>query len=180
MHVTRVAIFGSILLVVSGCRPTGGSNCIANLKTIEAAKACWALEGKKAKTDTPTDADLFGMTNYIREKPICSRGGVYTIGSVTEPPRCSIPEHDEHWSQILDTGKVYVFSESCVPLEGATVQDVDKIGPFTMVKTDTNGLAHMQVYGAKEIVVSKAGYSTNTFILPPVWPFRLVLMPQLR
>ena len=33
--------------------------CVANLKTIDGAKATWALEQKKTNTDTPVDGDLF-------------------------------------------------------------------------------------------------------------------------
>ena len=67
--------------------------CIANLKAIEGVKATWALENHKSSNAVPTDAELFGETNYIREKPICPRGGKYTIGSVAQKPRCSIPSH---------------------------------------------------------------------------------------
>ena len=42
--------------------------CIANLKQIDGAKASWALEQKKNNADTPGDTDLFGATNYIRER----------------------------------------------------------------------------------------------------------------
>src|SRR6478752_2746909 len=45
--------------------------CIANLKQIDGAKATWALEQKKVTTDTPADSDLFGATQYIRDKPSC-------------------------------------------------------------------------------------------------------------
>src|SRR5256884_1807213 len=53
--------------------------CIANLKQIDGAKASWALEQKKLVTDTPTDTDLFGATQYIRDKPGCPGGGDYTL-----------------------------------------------------------------------------------------------------
>jgi hypothetical protein len=67
--------------------------CIANLRSIEGAKGTWALENHKSSNAIPTDADLFGQTNYIREKPICPAGGVYTLGSIAEKPRCSISGH---------------------------------------------------------------------------------------
>jgi len=72
---------------------TAHSSCIANLKQIEAAKATWALELKKLPADIPTDSDLFGMTNYIREKAICPQGGTYTLGKVGEKPKCSVMAH---------------------------------------------------------------------------------------
>lgn len=63
------------------------------LRAIEGAKNTWALEKKKFPTDTPTEADLFGPANYIPEKPQCPRGGTYTLGQVSEKPRCSIADH---------------------------------------------------------------------------------------
>src|ERR1041385_589531 len=56
--------------------------CLANLKTIEGAKVQWALETKRANSETPTDADLFGPTLYIPAKPACPGGGTYTINQV--------------------------------------------------------------------------------------------------
>ena len=67
--------------------------CIANLKTIDGAKATWALEQKKTNNDTPTDADLFGNTSYIREKPSCPAGGTYALNDVQTKPTCTIPDH---------------------------------------------------------------------------------------
>jgi len=64
--------------------------CIANLKQIDGAKASWALEQKKTTTDTPNDADLFGATLYIREKPLCPASGDYTLQPVGTKPDCSL------------------------------------------------------------------------------------------
>src|SRR5512145_1384387 len=66
------------------------SACIANLKQVDGAKATWALEMKKTNTDSPTDGDLFGSTLYIREKPACPAGGVYTLKAVDTKPECNI------------------------------------------------------------------------------------------
>ena len=67
--------------------------CIANLKQVEGAKATWALEMKKVNTDTPGDSDLFGATQYIREKPNCPGGGTYTVAAVDTKPTCSVAGH---------------------------------------------------------------------------------------
>jgi hypothetical protein len=67
--------------------------CIANLKSIDAAKSTWALENHKTNSDVPTDTDLFGPTSYIREKPVCPAGGGYRLRAVDKRPRCSIPAH---------------------------------------------------------------------------------------
>jgi prepilin-type N-terminal cleavage/methylation domain-containing protein len=67
--------------------------CIANLKQIEGAKANWAMENRKTNANTPLDADLFGPTEYIRVKPICPGGGVYTLNAVDTLPTCNIALH---------------------------------------------------------------------------------------
>jgi len=69
------------------------SVCIANLKAIDEAKGTWASENQKMNSDVPAEAEIFGVTNYIREKPVCPLGGKYTLGSMCEKPRCSIPGH---------------------------------------------------------------------------------------
>ncbi len=63
--------------------------CIANLKQMDGAKATWALEQKKVVTDTPADTDLFGSTQYIRDKPECPGGGTYTLNDVGTKPVCT-------------------------------------------------------------------------------------------
>jgi prepilin-type N-terminal cleavage/methylation domain-containing protein len=71
--------------------------CIANMKQIDGAKATWALENKKTAADSPTAADLYGATLYIRDEPKCPAGGAYAIGAVDVKVTCSkaaLP--DEH------------------------------------------------------------------------------------
>ena len=67
--------------------------CINNLRQIDGAKQTWALENKKVGSDSPGDADLFGNTLYIREKPACPANGVYTLGTVDAKPTCNITGH---------------------------------------------------------------------------------------
>ena len=67
--------------------------CVANLRTIDGAKATWALEQRKTNTDVPTDTDLFGPTSYIREKPSCPAGGIYTLNQVDAKPACTVTDH---------------------------------------------------------------------------------------
>jgi hypothetical protein len=66
--------------------------CINNLRQIQAAKQEWALENQKPESATPTENDL---TPYFpdHKMPQCPAGGIYTIGAVTNPPTCSIPNH---------------------------------------------------------------------------------------
>ena len=74
-------------------RSTAQKNaCITNLRQIAAAKQQWALENKKADTDTPTKTDLLPfLTN--QQFPVCPGKGDYTINPVSTPPQCSLPGH---------------------------------------------------------------------------------------
>lgn len=67
--------------------------CINNLRQIEAAKAQWAMETKASASAVPTDADLFGVTNYIRRKPECPTQGNYSLEAVNLPPLCDQAGH---------------------------------------------------------------------------------------
>jgi prepilin-type N-terminal cleavage/methylation domain-containing protein len=69
--------------------------CINNLRLIDGAKQQWALEAKKASTDTPSDIEL---TPYLGRGtgvlPICPIGTdyptSYKTGTVAETPTCLI------------------------------------------------------------------------------------------
>jgi prepilin-type N-terminal cleavage/methylation domain-containing protein len=67
--------------------------CVANLRTIDGAKATWALEQKKTGTDVPTETDLYGPTLYVKERPTCPAGGSYSINAVDMKPACSVADH---------------------------------------------------------------------------------------
>src|SRR5688572_21285732 len=56
--------------------------CIENLSQIESAKQIWGVENGKKEGDPATDADLFGATNYMKQKPFCPGGGAYNLTSV--------------------------------------------------------------------------------------------------
>ena len=90
------ALLGALLV---GCespeiRYTGQrSACIYNLRNIQEAKVEWAKVLHKLPTDTPTLNDVCGTngTNeFLRYRPTCPAGGIYTIGSVGENPTCSL------------------------------------------------------------------------------------------
>lgn len=76
-----------------GHRPAPKYECNLNLRNMAQAKATWALEHKKLPGHVPQDADLFGKGRYIVQKPVCPKGGSYTLGTVNEEPKCSIPGH---------------------------------------------------------------------------------------
>ncbi len=75
------------------------SVCIANLKTLQDTKTQWAFELKKGGTETPVEADLFGSSNYLREKPACPGGGddyLPIIGTVNERATCTLGPIEGH------------------------------------------------------------------------------------
>ena len=44
--------------------------------------------------EPPADSDIFGTNQYIKIKPTCGLGGIYTLGRVGDHPKCSIPDHN--------------------------------------------------------------------------------------
>jgi hypothetical protein len=68
-------------------RPIAQRNaCIANLRSIEAAKKEWATQNHKSLAHVPQLADLFSTNNL----PVCPGGGTYKIGAISEKPTCSL------------------------------------------------------------------------------------------
>ena len=65
--------------------------CINNLRQLDAAKQEWASKQGKSQDAVPTKDDLMP---YLRQWPVCPSGGTYTIGPVSEPPKCSLPGHE--------------------------------------------------------------------------------------
>ena len=65
--------------------------CVATLRQIESAKQQWAMDNRKAPTDTPTwPTDLVGNTLYIKgQTPVCpTTGAAYSTGTVNTDPTC--------------------------------------------------------------------------------------------
>ena len=68
------------------------NRCLMNLRSIDLAKAQWAMENRKDGSAVPTEENLKPyLTNHAL--PHCPAGGVYSINVVHQPPGCSIPEH---------------------------------------------------------------------------------------
>jgi prepilin-type N-terminal cleavage/methylation domain-containing protein len=93
-----VAIIGVLAAVaipnlLKARKSSAKTACIANLKSIEGAKAVWALENRKGDADVPSDGDIFGSDKTIARKPDCPGGGTYDIRSVGEKPTCTIVDH---------------------------------------------------------------------------------------
>lgn len=67
------------------------AQCIANLRSIANAKSQWAAQNGKGPNDTPMDVDIFGR--YLPQKPVCPKGGIYTLGSAGSRPTCTVQGH---------------------------------------------------------------------------------------
>jgi len=103
MNRTWLAIGGAILLVCllaaiaapaykQARANARAKTCLNNLRIIQGAKTCWALENKKAAGDP---VDWNDIADYLRQgvKPVCPDGGAYTIGVVGADASCSLPGH---------------------------------------------------------------------------------------
>jgi len=66
--------------------------CIANLKQMDGATQQWALE-KRMTANSAVNAE--GILDYLkgRQFPICPAGGNYSVTTVKDAPRCTIPGH---------------------------------------------------------------------------------------
>lgn len=70
--------------------------CVANLKQMDGAVLSWALENKKAVTDTHSLSDAMFLS-YLKGStlPLCPSGGTYTSGTnIGDVPRCSVHGHE--------------------------------------------------------------------------------------
>ena len=96
--VATIALLAAIAIpnFVKARTTSAQTACIANLKQIDGAKNTWALERQKATSASPDDGQIFGATRYIRQKPACPAGGVYTLDVVANPPSCSIGTVEGH------------------------------------------------------------------------------------
>ncbi|MDX2175388.1 MAG: prepilin-type N-terminal cleavage/methylation domain-containing protein [Candidatus Sumerlaeia bacterium] len=64
--------------------------CQENLTKIDGAKQQWALETRQGPTASPTSANLYAETLYVRREPTCPGGGAYTINQMDALPTCSL------------------------------------------------------------------------------------------
>jgi general secretion pathway protein G len=90
-----VLIIGILLAIavpnfVKAREVSRAKSCLSNLRSISYAKEQWACEQKKATTDTPVAAALYGPTAYLKTTPACPSGGTYTINDLANFPTCSV------------------------------------------------------------------------------------------
>ncbi len=97
----------AVTIVLTFIRARSGpatNACMNNLRQFDGAKQQWALENHKTTNDIPSWQD---MRPYLGrgtngELPTCPQGGVYILGRIGEPPRCSI---DGRLSGLMTRGK---------------------------------------------------------------------------
>src|SRR5438094_8204812 len=70
-----VLIIGILLAVavpnfIKARETSRSKSCVANLKQIESAKEQWCMDQRAASTATPTDTDLYGTNNYVKNTPV--------------------------------------------------------------------------------------------------------------
>lgn len=90
------AIRRSLPYIYPGSRlPPSRNACINNLHQIDGAKQQWAIEHHAPSNAVPTWPNIQpylgrGTGGIL---PKCPDGGIYTIGSLTDAPTCSIKGH---------------------------------------------------------------------------------------
>ena len=87
-----------VALAFAGCSRKSQSSCVANLRMIDGAKVELAADQKLTNGAAVSKEQLLP---YLREWPVCPRGGQYTIGKVAESPKCSYPDH-AHYEEPRD------------------------------------------------------------------------------
>ena len=68
-------------------------SCTANMRQIETAKEQWAMDNRKAASDTPTTANL--VSEYMKGPsedtlPDCPSNGTYGLGDMSTRPTCDV------------------------------------------------------------------------------------------
>lgn len=96
LEILIVVMIASMLLAIAipnfiQARETSRSKaCQRTLWEIQSAKERWAMDNRRAATDTPVLTDLVVPGVYLRTSPVCPSSGTYTIGRLDETPQCSV------------------------------------------------------------------------------------------
>jgi len=64
--------------------------CLSNLTLLDHIKSVWAFEKGRSAWERPGDAELFGPGKYLRDKPSCPLGAIYTVHEVGNRTECSL------------------------------------------------------------------------------------------
>lgn len=81
--------------------------CIHNLHQIAKAKLSWAEQHEKTADETPSILDLIRtnatQAGLLRGPLACPRGGTYKLGTVAEPPTCSLSDKGHRSEKVSAT-----------------------------------------------------------------------------
>lgn len=66
---------------------------MGNLREIDGVKVMLAADQKLTNGAMVTKEQLLP---YLKEWPLCPKGGQYTIGRIGESPKCSYPAHTHY------------------------------------------------------------------------------------
>jgi len=93
--VTLISVLAAVAIpsFTQSVAKTQARACIANLKTIDMAKAQWMFDAQKPSDEIPSDTDLFGDGKPLRDKPTCPAGGTYDLRRANEKPLCTMRGH---------------------------------------------------------------------------------------
>ncbi len=78
------------LMKSSGNHSDPRAACIHNLRQLMGAKEVWALENNRKPGTATKWVDIVGADGCMKTRPECPTGGMYTLGNVEQPPRCSL------------------------------------------------------------------------------------------
>ena len=74
--------------------------CINQLRQLAGAKETWVFETKRQVGTVVRWEDIIGAEAFIKTRPVCPHGGVYSLGNVGEPPRCSLESEGHRLSDL--------------------------------------------------------------------------------
>lgn len=82
-------LFALTVRYIPPIKETSSLQCVLNLRQLAIVKVRWELEHHKTTNDIPTAVDLreFFKNGQL---PTCPAGGIYTLGRLDEPPKCSL------------------------------------------------------------------------------------------
>ena len=85
----------TVAIVIQFIRARSGpaaSACLNNLRQIDGAKQTWALENRSKPGDVIRWSQIqpYMGRGTAGSLPTCPEGGIYILGRVDEPPKCSI------------------------------------------------------------------------------------------
>jgi hypothetical protein len=80
---------------LSARKTAAQERCYSNLLAIDAAKEHWAQQHGARTGSRVSDDELFTRGALVPREPECPSGGRYVLRPIGQPPRCSVPAHND-------------------------------------------------------------------------------------